>query len=417
VLKLHSRRVTALEFHPARSSLLVSGDKRGQLALWSHAYVTEKTVVERGLAHQWLISAIRFLPSDLDYLYSSSVDGTVVKTHCDTAQSLRVGNLNPGMVWTDDESQDWRSAYSMDVDASRNALLVGDDMGQVHLVDPRASSTQGCMQAAKRRNKIVSVSCNSVDSNLFCVAGNDHFARVWDVRRVSTNGASSSEAGLTTAQSNKALSLALATMAHPRVVSSALFSPVTGRKMLTTCTDNRLRVWDNLASCNGPPAQEIVHSHDFSRYLSPFRAVWDPKDLTESCVAVGRYISEDFGGTALHPIDIFSASTGRAMCVLTDINVQTICPVVAICPSHDIIAVGSSRNLFVWEPVPPEDEADGAVRLEDEARGRATQAAAARYAPRMLDLDEGKKKGGKKARDDDDDDDDEPFGKKKGKRE
>jgi hypothetical protein len=30
------------------------------------------------------------------------------------------------------------------------------------------------------------------------------------------------------------------------------------------------------------------------RYLTPFRAEWDPKDLTERLVVVGRYISEDW---------------------------------------------------------------------------------------------------------------------------
>lgn len=40
VLKLHSRRVTALAFHPdPASSLLISGDKRGQIGIWNHADV------------------------------------------------------------------------------------------------------------------------------------------------------------------------------------------------------------------------------------------------------------------------------------------------------------------------------------------------------------------------------------------
>ena len=31
----------------------------------------------------------------------------------------------------------------------------------------------------------------------------------------------------------------LASMAHPKVVNAAFFSPLTGRKILTTCIDNR----------------------------------------------------------------------------------------------------------------------------------------------------------------------------------
>lgn len=46
---------------------------------------------------------------------------------------------------------------------------------------------------------------------------------------------------------------------------------------MSTCTDNRLRVWDNLYAGVEAPTREIVHSQDFNRYLTPFRAVWDPK--------------------------------------------------------------------------------------------------------------------------------------------
>lgn len=51
----------------------------------------------------------------------------------------------------------------------------------------------------------------------------------------------------------------------------------------------RLRVWDYLLSAGGPPDREIVHSHDFNRYLTPFRAEWDPTDDSERRVVVGRW--------------------------------------------------------------------------------------------------------------------------------
>lgn len=64
---------------------------------------------------------------------------------------------------------------------------------------------------------------------------------------------------------------------HNRVVSSAYFSPVSGNKILTTSLDNRLRVWDSIFGKMDSPSREIVHSHDFNRYLTPFKAEWDPK--------------------------------------------------------------------------------------------------------------------------------------------
>eukprot|EP00879_Flechtneria_rotunda_P021498 GHRR01022657.1.p1 GENE.GHRR01022657.1~~GHRR01022657.1.p1 ORF type:complete len:165 (+),score=56.42 GHRR01022657.1:63-497(+) len=134
----------------------------------------------------------------------------------------------------------------------------------------------------------------------------------------------------------------LAVMKHGRVVNAAVFSP-SGRKILTTCQDNRLRFWSNLLACDGPPDLEIVHSHDFNRYLSPFRAEWFPSDPSESTIVCGRYISEDFGGVALHPIDIIDAKSGRLLQQLTDLNLNTISPINLPHPRLDIIISGSSR--------------------------------------------------------------------------
>ena len=68
---------------------------------------------------------------------------------------------------------------------------------------------------------------------------------------------------------------------------------------MTTCQDNRLRVWDLVLAPDQPPDREIVHSHTFNRHLTAFRAEWDPKDLQEQLVMCGRYISEDVQGVPL----------------------------------------------------------------------------------------------------------------------
>ncbi len=64
-----------------------------------------------------------------------------------------------------------------------------------------------------------------------------------------------------------------------------------------------------------------------------------------------RYISEDFGGAALHPVDIMDASTGRLLTQLVDANLATICPVNKPHPRLDVIISGSSRSLYAWRPV------------------------------------------------------------------
>jgi DNA damage-binding protein 2 len=57
---------------------------------------------------------------------------------------------------------------------------------------------------------------------------------------------------------------------------------------MTTGGDNRIRIWDDVSQAGEPASRELVHSHDFNRYLTPFKAVWDPKDITERTVVIGR---------------------------------------------------------------------------------------------------------------------------------
>ncbi|PSS09485.1 Protein DAMAGED DNA-BINDING like [Actinidia chinensis var. chinensis] len=87
-------------------------------------------------------------------------------------------------------------------------------------------------------------------------------------------------------------------------------------------------------------------------YLDPF----------ESLVVIGRYISENYNGVALHPIDFIDISTGQLISEVTEPNITTISPVNKLHPRDDVLASGSSRSIFIWrqkensEIVQPKDE-------------------------------------------------------------
>jgi DNA damage-binding protein 2 len=113
---------------------------------------------------------------------------------------------------------------------------------------------------------------------------------------------------------------------------------------MTTCQDNRLRIWDCWSNGNLDKLdREIVHSHNFNRYMTPFRADRDLKDSTERLAIIGRYIYEDFSGVPLHPVDLIDTGTGGSVAELLDPNLTTICPLNKIHPRLDIIITGSSR--------------------------------------------------------------------------
>ncbi|KAG4167899.1 hypothetical protein ERO13_A13G224600v2 [Gossypium hirsutum] len=369
VIRYHSRRVTCLEFHPTNNHILLSGDKKGQLGVWDFAKVHEKTVY--GNIHSCILNNMRFSPANDGMIYAASSDGTVSCTDLETGISSTLMNLNPD-GWQGPGS--WRMLYGMDINLERGVVLVADNFGFLYLVDSRSNSQTGkAIMIHKKGSKVVGLHCNPFQPDLLLSCGNDHFARLWDMRRL--------EAGSV-----------LANLEHRRVVNSAYFSPFSGTKILTTSQDNRLRIWDSIFRDLDSPSREIVHSHDFNRHLTPFRAEWDPKDPSESLAVIGRYISENYNGTALHPIDFIDINTGQLVAEVMDPNITTITPVNKLHPRDDVLASGSSRSLFIWRPKEKFD-----VSEQSDAR-------------KIIVFGGDEKKRGKRSKDDyDDDSDDDKF--------
>ncbi|XP_049406551.1 protein DAMAGED DNA-BINDING 2 [Solanum stenotomum] len=327
VIRYHSRRVTCLEFHPTNNNILLSGDKKGQLGIWDFGKVYEKTVY--GNIHNCILNNMKFNPTNDGSIYAASSDGTISCTDLETGISLSLMNLNPN-GWEGPSS--WRMLYGLDVNSDRSVVLVADNFGYLYMADIRSNNKMSKPTLIhKKGTKVVGLNCNPLQPDLLLSCGNDHFARIWDMRRL--------EAGSS-----------LYNLEHKRVVSSAYFSPLSGSKILTTSLDNRIRVWDSIFGNLDYPSREIVHSHDFNRYLTAFRAEWDAKDSSESLVVIGRYISENYDGAALHPIDFINISTGQLVAEVMDPNITTISSVNKLHPREDILASGSSRSRFIWRP-------------------------------------------------------------------
>ncbi|KAJ7526860.1 hypothetical protein O6H91_16G025800 [Diphasiastrum complanatum] len=380
IIKLHSRRVTSLEFHPTKDNILISGDKKGQIGIWDFEKVYDKTV--HGSIHSCIVNSIKFHPKNDGSIFTSGSDGNLCSTDLEIGLGQTLLDLNPN-GWS--SSATWRMIYGMDVNGRRDLVLAGDNFGLLHQLDMRTNRRCGNpLLIHKKNTKVVGLHCNPVDPDIFLTCGNDHMARIWDYRALDSNKE-------------------LACLSHPRVVNSAYFSPVSGNKILSTCQDNRIRVWDCIFGDLQNPSREIVHSHDFNRYLTCFRAEWDPKDHTECMSVIGRYISDDFDGVALHPIDFIDVSTGQLVAQVVDHNLTTISPVNKLHPTLDVLATGSSRSLFIWRP---KDDLDGPEEQEKSRNNVSIY--------NVGESDEVKKrKKGKFNEDEQDDDDDDIFCRKK----
>ncbi|KAK1264912.1 Protein DAMAGED DNA-BINDING 2 [Acorus gramineus] len=339
IIKFHSRRITCLEFHPTKNNVVLSGDKKGQLGIWDYGMLHEK-IVYRSI-HSCILNNMKFNPVNEGTLFTSSSDGTICCTDLETGIPSILMDLNPD-GWHGPAN--WVMLYGMDTNIERGLVLVADNFGYLYLVDARSRMRSGqSILVHKKGTKVVGLHCNPVHPDLLLSCGNDHFARIWDLRRLQAGSC-------------------LESLAHGRVVNSAYFSPLTGMKILTTSQDNRIRVWDSIFGNLERPSREVVHSHDFNRHLTPFKAEWDPKDPSESLVVIGRYISENYNGVALHPIDFIDMSTGQLVAEVMEPNITTISPVNKLHPRDDILASGSSRSIFIWRPKEaskPEEEQQG----------------------------------------------------------
>ncbi|KAF7020709.1 hypothetical protein CFC21_033772 [Triticum aestivum] len=326
-IKFHQRRVTCLEFHPTKNNVLLSGDKKGLLGIWDYVKLHEKITYDS--VHSCILNSMKFDTANDGVLYTASSDGTISSTDLDTGIGSPLLNLNPD-GWSGPST--WRMIYGMDLNTEKGLLLVADSFGFLYLLDRRSKERIGQpVLIHKKGSKVTGLHCNPAQPEVLLSSGNDHFARIWDTRKLDPKSA-------------------LASLAHGRVVNSGYFSPRSGNKIMTTCQDNRIRVWDYIFGNLESPSREIVHSHDFNRHLTPFKAEWDPKDYSETVAVIGRYISENYNGVALHPIDFIDTSTGKLLAEVMDPDITTISPVNKLHPQDDILATGSSRSIFIWKP-------------------------------------------------------------------
>ncbi|KAL9140936.1 hypothetical protein ABFS82_14G070300 [Erythranthe guttata] len=341
VIRYHSRRVTCLEFHPTSNNILISGDKKGQLGVWDYVKVHERTVYSN--IHGCILNNMKFSPMNDGTVYGASSDGTVSTTDLETGISSTLLNLNPD-GWQGPST--WRMLYGLEMNSEKRTLIAADNFGLLYTLDTRSNNVTGKpILVHKKGSKVTGLHCHPLQPDLLLSCGNDHFARIWDMRMLETGSS-------------------IYNLAHKRVVNSAYFSPHSGSKILTTSQDNRIRIWDSIFGNMDSPSREIVHSHDFNRHLTPFKAEWDPKDISESLVVVGRYISENYNGVALHPIDFIDISTGQLVAEVMDPNITTISPVNKLHPRDDVLASGSSRSIFIWRP----EEKFELKRERDESR-------------------------------------------------
>ncbi|XP_051552883.1 WD repeat-containing protein 76-like isoform X2 [Myxocyprinus asiaticus] len=123
---------------------------------------------------------------------------------------------------------------------------------------------------------------------------------------------------------------------HFRSISSAFFSPFTGNRVLTTCMDNKIRVFNTSQMVDRAPLLHSV-SHDMrtGRWLSKLSAVWDPKQ--EDYFVIGSMARP-------RQIQVYHESCRLLHSFKNEEHLTTVCSITAFHPSRNALLGGNSTG-------------------------------------------------------------------------
>ncbi|XP_038003222.1 WD repeat-containing protein 76 isoform X2 [Motacilla alba alba] len=313
IRKVVKSRVCSMAIHPSESTVLVAaGDKFGHVGLWNVSCGTEEGA-HVFIPHNFNVNCMHFSPCNPAHLLSLSND------------ALRCGDVTRAVFDEICKSEEDLSCFDF-LEENACTAIVSHWSGPVAVVDRRTPgvSSELSVDIGFRRTRTVHV--HPVNKQYFLAAGSVDVC-VFDVRY------------LRNAKENKPLS---SLTGHTKSVASAYFSPVTGNRVVTVCADDRLRVYDTTSlSSSVTLLSSIRHNNNTGRWLTRFRAIWDPKQ--EHCFLVGSMAQP-------RQIEVFQ-DTGKLLHTFRSVDcLGSVCSINVVHPSQNILVGGnSSGRLHVFK--------------------------------------------------------------------
>ncbi|NWX91418.1 WDR76 protein, partial [Nothoprocta ornata] len=293
VKKVVKARVCSMAIHPADSTLFVAaGDKLGQIGLWNVDCKTEEGT-HVFIPHNYPVSCMHFSPANPAHLVSLSYD------------SLRCGDVTRAVFDEICRSEEDFSSFDF-LEENASSVLVGHWDGRVAVVDVRSPGASSELSADIGFKRTRTVHVHPVQKQYFIAAGSLDVC-IYDVRYLRPKG-------------NKPVSTL---EGHTKSAASAYFSPATGNRVVTVCADDKLR-----------------HNNNTGRWLTRFRAIWDPKQ--EDCFVVGSMARP-------RQIEVFQ-DTGKLLHSFYNVDyLGSVCSINVVHPTKNILVGGnSSGRLHVF---------------------------------------------------------------------
>ncbi|XP_064611782.1 DNA damage-binding protein 2-like [Liolophura sinensis] len=305
------RRVTALDWHPTNSNVVVAGSKGGDIILWNIESANED-MFKHGIGPGGSVQALKFWPKNDKYLLTASIDGQVALQDVEGKKSSIISDTMDCMDY-------WYC--SVDVSATRDVVLTGDNVGNTLLLTPKGKKI---WSHRLHRSKVTHVEWSPREDWLFCTASCDQTVKFWDVRMI------------------KGRESSLVDLKHTKPVNSAYFSLTDGCRLLTTDQKNEIRVY---TAPSWTLETSIAHPHRFFQHITPIKAHWHP---LQDLVVVGRYPDPNFQENDSRTIDIFDAPSGGLVCQLQDPSVTGLISLNRFNPQGDVLASAMGYNIIAW---------------------------------------------------------------------
>ncbi|XP_041030620.1 WD repeat-containing protein 76 [Carcharodon carcharias] len=312
VAKVTTKRVCSLALHPSQHRFLVAaGSTSGHVGLWDLSSQADGILEFK--PHCGPVNCLHFSPSNSAELLSLSNDG-----------SIRCGNVATAVFDQVYTSDTWNTSSFDFLAEDGSTLIVSHWDGDVAIVDRRTPSISGELDAYLGIKHLRTVSVHPVHRQYFVTAA-ARCVTIYDVRNLKT---SHKEA-------------VAHTDGHRKNVNSAYFSPVTGNRVVTIGLDDRIRIFDTSAIIPKiPVVASIIHNNFTGRWLTKFRAVWDPK--REDVFVVGSM-------TRPRQIEAFH-NTGYKVHEFRDAEwLGSVCSINVMHPTKNVLVGGnSSGRLHVF---------------------------------------------------------------------
>ncbi|XP_029000328.1 WD repeat-containing protein 76 isoform X2 [Betta splendens] len=308
VAKVVKNRIFSADFHPCNSRfLMAAGDISGKLGLWKLDSDWGDDGVLLFEPHTRPVGCLHFSRAHGSHLLSLSYDGSLRCMDVEKAVFDDVYDVDDGLKTFDFMSHDCLT------------LIVGSWFGEVAIVDRRTPGNSHESIHSLDAKTLRCVSVHPLQKHYFAVS-ESQTVNIYDSRCLKK-------------KNSQAVSKLLG---HSLSISSAYFSPCTGNRVLTSCMDNQIRIYDtSTMASESPLLKKIGHAMQTGRWLSKISAVWDPKQ--EDCFVVGSMLRP-------RRVQVFHVSGQLQHTFMDNTILTTVLPVNVFHPTRNALLGGNASG-------------------------------------------------------------------------